>query len=139
MKKKVWIGVIIAASLIVGCGRFSGRYADVRDYMEQSIKAQEEYLSAIEKADSAQEIAGALNKFAERFLTLKPKMKVLMEKYPEIASEKELPSELRGVMNRQNDLAEKIHNASMKNVSPHTTDPAVVEATKNLAEAMGDN
>ncbi len=139
MRTAICTVLILAAALLAGCGKISGRYSDVRDYMEQSIKAQEEYLSAIEGADSAGDIAGALNKFAARFQVLRPKMKVLMEKYPEIASEKELPSELRDVMNRQNELAEKIHNASMKNVAPYTMDPVVVEATKNLSEAMGDN
>ena len=137
MKKHQWIIGIMITALVAGCG--SGKYADVKDYMQKSIKIQEEYLKAIENADSAGDVAGAINKFAERLNALRPQMKAIMEKYPEMALEKETPSELREVTARQNELAEKIAQSSTKYVAPYTLDPVVVEATKNLSQAMGDN
>lgn len=137
MKKHHWLIGMITVALIAGCG--SGKYADVKEYMNKSIKIQEEYLKSIESADSAGDVAQAINKFAERLNALKPQMKALMEKYPEMMMEKEPPSELREVTNRQNALAEKIQKASQVNVQPYNLDPVVVEATKNLSQAMGDN
>ena len=53
--------------------------------------------------------------------------------------EKEPPSELREVTARQMEMAAKIEKASQLNVQPYTLDPVVVEATKNLSQAMGDH
>ncbi len=137
MRKQFLLIGIMVVSLVAGCG--GDKYADVKDYMEKSIRIQEEYVAAIEKADSAGDIARAINKFAERLNAMKPQMKALMEKYPEIMMEKEPPSELREVTARQMEMAAKIEKASQLNVQPYTLDPVVVEATKNLSQAMGDH
>ncbi len=139
MKKKCafFIGVVLVFAM--ACGKSSGRYAEYRTYMEKSIQAQEEYLSAIDRAESAGDVALAINKFAERIQALEPLRKSHLEKYPEMSMEKEPPAELRDIANRQNELAEKIERASEKNLAPYLLDPVVVEAVKNLSRAMGEN
>lgn len=120
------------------CKQRSEKYSDVRDYLKKSIAIQEEYLRGIESAKSAKDVAAAMNVFAEKLKAINPVMKALMEKYPEIVSEKDIPPELNDIMEDQNKLAGKIHDAAMKNVAPHINAPEVVEATKNLSSAMGE-
>lgn len=138
MKRAIGIIMLFFVCAGISCKQRSDKYSDVREYMNKSIAIQEEYLRAIENAKNAKDVATAINAFAERLKALNPTMKALMEKYPEIISEKDIPSELSDVMERQNRLAEKIHTASMKNVSQHVNEPEVVEARKNLSNAMGD-
>ncbi len=135
------IGIIVVIMSIfagISCKQRSEKYSDVRDYLKKNIAIQEEYLQGIENARSAKDVASAMNAFAEKLKAINPIMKALMEKYPEIVSEKNIPAELNDIMEEQNRLAGKIHDASMKNVSPHINSPEVVEATKNLSSAMGD-
>lgn len=135
------IGIIIVVLAVfagASCKQRSEKYSDVRDYLKKSIAIQEEYLRGIENAKSPKEVASAINAFAEKLKAINPVMKALMEKYPEINSEKNLPAELNDIMEEQNRLAGKIHDASMKNVSPYINSPEVVEATKNLSSAMGE-
>ncbi len=135
------IGIVIVSMAVfagISCKQRSEKYSDVRDYLKKSIAIQEEYLREIENAKSAKDVAAAMNAFAEKLKAINPIMKALMEKYPEIVSEKNIPAELNDIMEEQNRLAGKIHDTSMKNVAPFTNSPEVVEATKNLSSAMGD-
>lgn len=139
MRRSIGI-IIVFLTVFAGssCTQRSDKYSDVREYLKKSIAIQEEYLHGIENAQSAKDVASAMNIFAEKLKGINPIMKALMEKYPEIVSEKNIPSELNDIMEEQNRLAGKIHDAAMKNVSPFINSPEVVEATKNLSRAMGE-
>ncbi|MCX7677988.1 MAG: hypothetical protein N2316_02100 [Spirochaetes bacterium] len=129
---------VFVLPIMLWCKKATNRYAEVREYLKKSIAIQEEYLRAIENAKNQKDVASAINVYAEKLKAIHPIMQELVVKYPEIVSEKEVPDELKDIMEEQNRLAAKIHEASMKNVIPYNKTPEVIEATKNLANVMGE-
>lgn len=71
------------------------RYSDVKVALETLIKAEESFITASEKAESAQDIIKAVNALAEIMLKLKPQMVELEKKYPELKNDTNIPSELK--------------------------------------------
>lgn len=139
MNRVYGVAFICFIVAVWGCKKSSSKYEEVRQYLQKSIAIQKEYLHAIEQAKNQKDVALAMNSFAEKLKEINPIMRNLVEKYPEIVSEKDIPKELQDVMEEQNSLAAKIHEASMKNVVPYINTPEVIEATKNLANVMGEH
>jgi predicted transcriptional regulator len=89
----------------------------------------------MEKAESAQEVAAALNAYAAEQKELVPAMMELQKKYPELMAQKEAPAELKAETEKLQQIGQRIMAASMKAMK-YMQDPVVQEAQKKLAESM---
>ena len=134
MKKNL---TIVALSLLLvglaACGG-GGKYAEVKSVMEKQVAGMETFISGLEKASSGPEVAAAFSGYADVIKTLAPQMKALSEKYPEMKNEKEMPAELKPIMDKMEELTKRLGAATMK-AAPYLMDPAVQEAQKKFMEA----
>jgi hypothetical protein len=134
LKKTLWS--VVAILFVLGALACSGggKYGEAKSLMEKQIASLENYVGALEKAGSAADVAAAFNKYADDMKTMGPAMKALLEKYPDLKSEKEPPAELKPLMAKMEELTKRIGPATMK-VAQYLMDPAVQEAQKKFMEA----
>ncbi len=118
---------------ILACG--GGKYADAISLTEEAVDAMENYCTGLEKADNAKDVAAVINKFSDTMAALKPKMDELQKKYPELKNNKDVPEEMKAITKRMEEVVPKMMGASAK-MMKYATDPAVLEATKKMQEAM---
>lgn len=134
MNKTLWIvvlGIVLAG--MAGCSG-GGKYAEVKTLLDKQVAVMEDYVTSLEKAGSAKDVADAINRYAVASKDLMPRMKALSEKYPEMGQEKEPPAELKPLMEKLKDLGMRMGQASMK-AFQYMSDPLVQAAQKNLMES----
>ncbi|MBN2345370.1 MAG: hypothetical protein JXO51_03195 [Candidatus Aminicenantes bacterium] len=135
-KKMAWVvmGMMVAGMFACGGG---GKYASAKSLMNKQIGIMEHYADAMEKANSAQEVAAALNAYAAEQKDLIPAMKKFQEQFPEMKDQAEPPAELKPEMDKMQQMMGRIMSASMK-AAQYMQDPVVQEAQKKLGEAMAE-
>ncbi len=129
---------VLAVGLLLfafACGGGGGKYAEAKKIMEETADTMEEFMNSVEKAGSADDVVAAINKFSDSMKKLKPKVEELQKKYPELKNEKEVPEELKPVIERFNSLGSRMMGA-MGNIAKYAADPKVQEAQQKLMEAM---
>ncbi|MBN2205916.1 MAG: hypothetical protein JW742_00805 [Candidatus Aminicenantes bacterium] len=112
-----------------------GQYAEIGPTLDKFIAANEDFVTAIEKAASADEVAGALNAAAEKMTDLAPKMKAVIEKYPEFKTMDNPPEELKPLNDRIQSVMGRLM-AAMGKAAPFMSDPKVQAAQEKYSQAM---
>jgi len=114
----------------------TGKYADVFPVLEKMTAATEAYLNDLDKVQSADDVAAAMNKYTEAMKPLAPKMKEIGEKYPEFNNQENPPAELKPAMDKLTGMMGRMMGALGK-VAPYAQDPKVVAAQAAYDAVMG--
>lgn len=122
----------IAGLLVFGCG--SSPADDAADVIKQQADVMQAFVDALEKADSAQDVAKAIDTYTAGMQKLVPKIKQFSEKYPEY-KEGKVPKELEKEGQRLEELSARMPAAMMKTAS-YMMDPAVQKAMENMGNEM---
>lgn len=131
MKKH--LAIIAAIALLFGAGCKSGKYSDINDALNDLIKIQDAYVTAIQGAQNAGDVAKAINSYADSFMKIKPRIESFEQKYPELKVSKEPPEELKENFERLQKSAEKLATASMSMLK-YLEAPEVQKAIERLKE-----
>ena len=125
--------MLLALFMWSGCG--GGKYSDAIEVNTQFADAMEDYVGALEKADSADSVANAVNAFAAKVEKIAPRMKKIAEKYPELKNQENLPEELKAGQKRATELGQQMARSFMKAMQ-HMRDEKVKTAHERLQKAM---
>ncbi len=127
---------LLALSFVIfGC---KDKYAEAKKLNLEYVSLVQEYIDELDKAESAQDVAKAMDKFAEGQADIFPKMVELAEKYPELKDRKNPPEELKESQKEAEEMGKKMVGTMVK-IMPYMKDPEVREAQKRLQEAMMKN
>jgi len=133
MQRRLWsMGTILLILLVIACG---GKYDEVESTLNDYADAMEDYIGRMEKADSAESVANAMQDFTEKMNALIPRLQEMNQKFPELASDRDAPKELEKVSLRMTELSPKLQSAMMK-AMPYMMDPQVQQAMTAQAQAM---
>jgi uncharacterized protein YjgD (DUF1641 family) len=135
MKRRRFIPFLFALAvllLMAGCG---GKYADAKKVNKEYMALVQGYIDDLDKTESAQDAAKAIDRFADGMQALLPKMKALAEKYPELKDRDNIPEELKEMQAEAAEVGKKMGSAMMK-LMPYMQDPEVQKAQKRLQETM---
>ncbi len=127
------VSLLAVGGLFTGCG--GGGVAEARRLQQDQIRAVENYLAALEKADNAKTVAAAINAYANDVERLAPRVKRLRERHPEWKDSNRRPKELKEGEERAQAAFSKMAGAMFKTM-PYMGDPAVRQAQERLAKAM---
>jgi len=133
MAKKIVALTVLSLFFFIGCS--TGKYSDMKSFMNDVIDAQEDYASDLEGASNAKDIVDAMNSFADKMEGISKRGEELEKKYPDFSS-KNIPSELKPEFERLGKVTGKIIKLSMKNMK-YMMSPEVMKATQNLAKKAG--
>jgi len=130
---RVWCLCLLGAAVLLnGC---AGKYDDAQKLNVKFVDSMEEYIAELEQADSAREVAGAMNRYADRMEKLWPKMRAQSEKYPELQKPGTIPEELKRDEARATEVGIKMANSFQK-ILPFMGEPEVVKAQERIGMAM---
>lgn len=130
------VAVVAGLGLIfglMGCG--GGKYSDIIEVNRQFVKLMSNYVEAVDKVDSADEAAKAINDLADGMEKLAPEMKAIQKKYPELADAEELPEELEMTEEEMEKVGQKFGNSFMK-LMPYMSNQKVQQAQERLTRVM---
>ena len=138
MKRTIYAVVAILISVLIALNvaacKKKGRYDDLKEYLEDLIAANEEYLQAVERAGSATEMVKAINEMTDKSADLAKRAEKIKKQYPNLTEiSKNPPPELKGEYARLNALAERLLGITGK-MMKYMMDPVVMEATQKMAE-----
>lgn len=120
--------------LMFGFGSGSAQGSEIGDVVRQQADVTEQFVNNLEKANSAQDVAKAVDAYTADMKKLIPRIQSLDETYPEY-KEGKVPKELEKEAKRLEDLAVRMPAAMMKTVS-YMSDPAVQKAMENMSNEM---
>jgi len=126
------MGVVMLALLVIACG---GKYDEVESTLNDYADAMEDYIGRMEKADSAEAVAKAMQDYTEKVIDLTPRLQEMNRNFPELATDKDAPEELKTVSRRLAELGTKLQPAIMKTM-PYMMDPQVQQAMAAQTRAM---
>ncbi len=135
MKRRLFTPFLFALAvffLIAGC---AGKYDDAKKVNKEYMELVRGYIDDLDKTESAQDAAKAINRFADGMEALWPKMKALAEKYPEMRDRNNIPEELKEMQAEAAEIGKKM-GAAMTKLMPYMQDPEVQKAQKRLHETM---
>ena len=138
MKIRGWIivlGLFVFVLGITACGGGGGKYADVKSLLTKFNKTTETWMAAMEKADTAKEVASALSDYAKEMKDLQAEMNKMEEKYPELSDMSDPPEELKEEAAKLESLWSNIMSAMMK-AAQFADDPEVQKAQAEFEEVM---
>ena len=119
--------------MLAACG---GKYSDAIEVMEKQTDAMEAYCDRLDKADSAEKVASAMDKLGADMKKLAPKMTGFIEKYPEMYKEgATVPEEFDQTRKRSEEVTARMTTALMKKMHC-LMDPKVQQAMINMNAAM---
>ena len=136
--KKVLIFVMasIVAVAFLGCKK-SGEYADLKEYLNEVIKINEEYVSSLEKANSAKDVAEALTDMGNKMEKIAKDGEAIKKKYSDMGKiRKDAPAEIKDELERLEQVAQKLLTVSMKTMK-YMMDPEVMKASQEMAKKIG--
>ena len=138
MKRIVTVLIVALIFSLVACGGSGGKYGDVKDFINEMISAQDDYISAVEKAKSPDDVVKAIENFGTSFIGLADKSVELKAKYPEIDTwDKNPPEELKADFEKVDNSSEKMEKVFMnENVRKHMMDPKVLQAFMDLGKKL---
>jgi len=103
--------------------------------MEESIAAQEALIKDIDAATNANDVAKAINSYADAIEVMQPKIKQLQAKYPELNdANAQMPKELLDLEQKQAALSQKLTTSMMEKMPKYATDKEVMKASMRLAK-----
>lgn len=129
--------VMALAALLALLGCSSGPdYSEAVDINTQFVDAMESYISNIDKAENADDVADAIDAYTQKMEELAPQMKALAAKHPEWKDLGKVPEELKPIQEKAKQVASQIPNTFMKTMQ-YMGDSQVRDAHKRLQESMG--
>ena len=137
MKITKWMLLFTLAVFVVGfmaCGG-GGKYSDLKPVVKKYNQNTEKFINAMEKADSAEKVAAAMNDYVKKMGELKSKMEEMEEKYPELKTMSGPPPELGEEGKKMGELTNKMATAMMK-AFQYADDPAVKKAQEEFEKIM---
>lgn len=139
--KKIVLAATVGLFLfsLAACGG-GGKYAEAKKLTEKQVSLFEGFISDLDSAGNAGDVATALNNLSDEMQKLIPQMKELQEKYPELkdAKNEEMPEELKPIMEKmEKEIMPKFIGAFAK-VGQYASDPAVMEASQKFQKAMSE-
>jgi hypothetical protein len=114
---------------MMNCG--DGKYADAKKVTVKYLDVMENYASAVEKANSADALAEAVDRFVDEMAALRLEMEVIEKRYPELTDMATPPSELEDLAERMDVLSQRMVAAQGK-LMQYSTDPDVQRALQKL-------
>ncbi len=130
MRIKATLSIVFLALCIAACGR-GGKYADIKDTLNTLIDIQESYISSMEKAQNAKDVATAINRYTDGFFRIKPRLDSFGERYPELKTQKQPPEELKEIYDRLTQTGVKFVN-TLPTLIKYRSDPEVQQARERL-------
>lgn len=130
---------IIFILLVMGCFALtihgSGKYDDVKPIIKQMADSLETFIASLEKVENADGVVNALDEYAKATVKIAPKVRKIMEKYPELKDETVRPEELKPLLDKMDELAKKLAGVYGK-LGQYANDPKVKAAIKRWQKAM---
>lgn len=119
-------GMLFIAALVLpgGCG--TGKYADIKNVMEDMIEARERFIANVGQARTPKEAAGAITSLGTEMKKLRPRYEELEKKYPELQNPGSLPLELKELVDALGRTAER-RDAELTNILMLYPDDAGVQ------------
>lgn len=133
--KRFVLGIIVLTLLAGSAIYAGGKYTEAGPIFAEMIKVFEKFVTGLEKAENADAVAAALDYHAKAAITLAPKMKEIMKKYPELKDEKTHPEELKPLLTKMDELIKRMVVMYGK-IGQYTKYPKVKEAYNRWQEAM---
>ena len=135
MIKKITAVALAFVFVLVSFGcKPSGKYGDLKEYLNDFIEVNQEYISALEKANSAKEVAEAITELGNDMEKLSKKGKEIEKKYPDLKSiKKNPPVELKEEFEKLDQMTQKFLTVSMK-MMKYMMDPEVMKASQELTK-----
>jgi len=134
MKKwVVWILFVAGCFGLMVHG--SDKYSKVKPIIKEMADTLEKFIVDLEKAENAGAVAEALDVYSKATVEIAPKVKKMMEKYPELKDETMRPKELKPLLDKMDELAKKLMGVYEK-IGKYASDPKVKAATKRWEKAM---
>lgn len=130
---RVVVVLMMAVGLVWGCGQ--DKYADVVEVNDQFITVTQDYVDGLNKAQSGKDVAKVMNKYADEFKKLAPKMNDLNTKYPDLAKMKDLPEKIKISQEKAGQMGAAFASSFMKSIQ-YMGDPEVVAAQERMAGIM---
>jgi len=130
--------ILVCLGLLISISACGGGDADPKAVLNDYFDVMNDFLTGMEKAESADDVVAAINKFSDGMEDLVPRMKSVQENYPELknmGSQGKLPEEFKEFEEKFKELMPKMMGISAK-LMKFATDPKVMEAQKKLTEAM---
>ncbi len=112
-----------------------GKYDDAVKVNDEFFGIMEKFVNTLEKADSADSVAKAMNGFADGIDLITPKMKKVLEKHPELKDQKTIPEELKALQKKGEALQKKFSQSFMKAMQ-YGQDAKVQKAQQRISNAM---
>ncbi len=137
MKKLFSLLVVGLFLLVYACG---GGGDDPKSVMKDYFDVMDGFVNGLEKAGSADDVVAVMDKFVVKMKDLKPRMKAMEEKYPELkkmGAEGKFPEAFKEFEGRFKEMMPKMMGVIGK-ISQYANDPKVVEANKKFEEIMKD-
>ena len=132
MKKVI---VFIVVLLIVFTVSIQAKsYEDAEPVIKELILSLEKFISGLEKASTAPEIAVALTVYSKSMNEVAPKFAKIIKKYPELADEKIHPEALKPLISKMEDMTKKLMKLFSK-INAHMSDPQVKAALEEMNKA----
>lgn len=139
MKNIVLSIIALCMFCSAGCGK-SGKYGDIREVLVGMTGCYETFLSGMEKAGSAKDVAAAINTFTDTISPIIAKAKNLEQKYSEfkLSDPKNPPKEIEKEVLAMGKAMDKIMSSEkiQENFTKYASDPDVQKAQKKLADAL---
>jgi hypothetical protein len=128
--------VMALAALLAVLGCSGGQdYSDAVKINTKFVDAMGSYIEDIDKAQSASDVADAIDAYAEKIDGLAPQMKAIASQHPEWKEMGKVPEELKPIQEKAKQMASQIPNTFMKTMK-YMSDNQVREAHKRLQESM---
>ncbi|MEJ2037913.1 MAG: hypothetical protein P8X55_03135 [Desulfosarcinaceae bacterium] len=129
--------MVVAMLAVAGCS--SDKYADAKSLLKDQANAAESYVTGLEKAGNADEVAKVINKYTDDMKGLIPRIKAFREKYPELTSSataESVPEDVKVEMQRVKEASGKIQSATM-NLMKYMLEPKVQQAFQRMGKELG--
>ena len=121
--------------ILVACGGGGGKYAEVKDSLNEQMDAMDAFVTAANKPDNADGIVAAMDKLEEVGKAGQAKMEEMAKKYPEIADRENPPEELKPEMERMEKLVGEFMGAMMKVMQEYGDNPKVKAAMEKMQQS----
>ncbi len=137
MKKILTVTIASILALALFACKKSGEYADLKEYLGDVIKINEEYVSALEKANSAKDVAEALTEMGNKMEKIGKDGEAVKKKYSDMSTiRKDPPAEIKDELEKLEQVAQRLLTVSMKTMK-YMMDPEVMKASQEMAKKMG--
>ncbi len=114
MKKITGFVVILSIIAAGSCSRHK-KYGDIREFINEVVKTQDEFLTQIDNAANTDDVVSAVDLFGTKLIALSEKSKEIKKGYPEMEKLiNEPPAELKYDLGKLNDSERKIEEVFVK-------------------------